>query len=31
MRPRGTAPHAIEEDDAWVEGQALISTVGDVD
>jgi molecular chaperone Hsp33 len=29
--PAGTAPHAIEEDDAWVEGQALISTVEDVE
>src|SRR5262249_57764971 len=29
--PEGTAPHAIEEDDAWVEGQALISTVEDVE
>src|SRR6185503_5528328 len=29
--PKGTAPHTIEEDDAWVEGQALISTVEDVE
>jgi molecular chaperone Hsp33 len=31
MRTEGTAPHAIEEDDAWVEGQALISTVEDLE
>ena len=29
--PEGTQPHAIEEDDAWVEGQALVSTVEDVE
>ena len=29
--PEGTEPHSIEEDDAWVEGQALISTVEDVE
>ena len=31
MRPEGTEPHVVEEDDAWVEGQALISTVEDVE
>src|SRR5215813_13934674 len=29
--PEGTAPHAVKEDDAWVEGQALISTVEDIE
>jgi len=29
--PDGTEPHPIEEDDAWVEGQALISTAEDVE
>jgi molecular chaperone Hsp33 len=29
--PEGTALHAVEEDDAWVEGQSLISTVEDVE
>ena len=29
--PEGVEPHSIEEDDAWVEGQALISTVEDVE
>jgi molecular chaperone Hsp33 len=29
--PEGTQPHKIEEDDAWVEGQALVSTVEDVE
>jgi len=29
--PEGIAPHTVEEDDAWVEGQALISTVEDVE
>jgi molecular chaperone Hsp33 len=29
--PKGVAPHTIEEDDAWVEGQALISTVEDLE
>jgi molecular chaperone Hsp33 len=29
--PEGTASHTIEEDDAWVEGQSLISTVEDVE
>ncbi len=29
--PAGTAPHIVPEDDAWVEGQALLSTVDDVE
>ena len=29
--PEGTTPHAVKEDDAWVEGQALISTVEDIE
>jgi molecular chaperone Hsp33 len=29
--PEGTAPHSIEEDDAWVEARSLISTVEDVE
>ena len=29
--PEGTVPHVIEEDDAWVEGRALVSTVEDVE
>jgi molecular chaperone Hsp33 len=29
--PEGTAPHVVEEDDAWVEGRALIETVEDVE
>jgi len=29
--PKGTAPHAIPEDDAWVEGRSLIETVEDVE
>lgn len=29
--PEGTAPHVVPEDDAWVEGRALISTVEDVE
>jgi molecular chaperone Hsp33 len=29
--PEGTAPHTVKEDDAWVEGQALISTVEDIE
>ncbi len=29
--PEGTAPHAVKEDDAWIEGQALISTVEDIE
>src|SRR5215813_876164 len=29
--PEGTTPHAVKEDDAWVEAQALISTVEDIE
>jgi molecular chaperone Hsp33 len=29
--PEGTLAHTVEEDDAWVEGQSLISTVEDVE
>jgi molecular chaperone Hsp33 len=29
--PDGIEPHTVEEDDAWVEGQALISTVEDIE
>jgi molecular chaperone Hsp33 len=29
--PEGTMAHAVTEDDAWVEGQSLISTVEDVE
>jgi molecular chaperone Hsp33 len=29
--PEGTVPHTVAEDDAWVEGQSLISTVEDVE
>ena len=29
--PEGTMAHAVAEDDAWVEGQSLISTVEDVE
>jgi molecular chaperone Hsp33 len=29
--PEGTAVHEVAEDDAWVEGQSLISTVEDVE
>jgi len=29
--PKGTAPHTIPEDDAWVEGRSLIETVEDVE
>ena len=29
--PEGTAPHIVPEDDAWVEGRSLISTVEDVE
>src|ERR1700675_2352267 len=29
--PAGIEPHIVEEDDAWVEGQALISTVEDIE
>ena len=29
--PKGTVPHVVEEDDAWVEGRALIATVEDIE
>ena len=29
--PEGTEPHMVEEDDAWVEGRALVSTVEDIE
>ncbi len=29
--PEGTAPHAVQEDDAWVEGRAMIDSVEDVE
>jgi molecular chaperone Hsp33 len=29
--PEGTAPHVVPEDDAWVEGRSLISTVQDIE
>jgi molecular chaperone Hsp33 len=29
--PQGVEPHTVEEDDAWIEGQALVSTVEDVE
>src|SRR6195256_1473381 len=29
--PEGSVSHTIEEDDAWIEGQSLISTVEDVE
>ena len=29
--PEGTEPHQVEEDEAWVEGRALVSTVEDVE
>ena len=29
--PEGTAPHAVQVDDAWVEGQSLIATVEDLE
>ncbi|MGE4165864.1 MAG: Hsp33 family molecular chaperone [Xanthobacteraceae bacterium] len=29
--PEGVAPHQVEEDDAWVEGRALVETVEDVE
>src|SRR5690242_14063339 len=29
--PEGVEPHTVAEDDAWVEGQALVSTVEDVE
>ena len=29
--PEGVTPHAVPEDDAWVEGRSLIETVEDVE
>jgi molecular chaperone Hsp33 len=29
--PDGTAPHQVDEDEAWVEGRALVETVEDVE
>ncbi len=29
--PEGTVPHTLPEDDAWVEGRALVATVEDVE
>lgn len=29
--PPGTSPHVVPEDDAWVESQALVATVSDVE
>jgi molecular chaperone Hsp33 len=29
--PEGTAPHVVPEDDAWVEGQALVETIDDIE
>ena len=29
--PPGTAPHALAEDDAWVEGRSLVATVEDIE
>jgi molecular chaperone Hsp33 len=29
--PEGVAPHVVEEDEAWTEGRALVSTVEDVE
>ena len=29
--PEGVEPHTVDEDDAWAEGQALISTVEDIE
>jgi molecular chaperone Hsp33 len=29
--PEGVAPHTVAEDEAWLEGQALVSTVEDVE
>jgi molecular chaperone Hsp33 len=29
--PEGTTPHVVAEDDAWVEGRALVSTVEDLE
>ena len=29
--PKGTTPHSVDEDDAWLEGQSLMQTVEDVE
>jgi molecular chaperone Hsp33 len=29
--PRGTVPHVVAEDDAWVEGRSLVETVEDIE
>jgi molecular chaperone Hsp33 len=29
--PEGTTPHVVAEDDAWVEGQALVATIEDIE
>jgi molecular chaperone Hsp33 len=29
--PEGAAPHAVAEDDAWVEGRSLVATVEDIE
>ena len=29
--PEGAAPHAVPEDDAWIEGRSLIATVEDLE
>jgi molecular chaperone Hsp33 len=29
--PEGTAPHVVQEDDAWVEGRSLVATVEDLE
>jgi molecular chaperone Hsp33 len=29
--PEGTAPHIVPEDDAWVEAQALVATIADIE
>lgn len=29
--PEGTQPHVVPEDDAWVEGQALVETIDDLE
>jgi molecular chaperone Hsp33 len=29
--PHGTEPHSVKEDDAWVEGRALVETVEDIE
>ena len=29
--PEGVEPHTVQEDDAWIEGRALVATVEDVE